>query len=52
MPDTAVASPPRPGGGQGGQPQGPGAIGQGLPGHPENYEEINVIGTGKSHFLL
>ena len=50
MPDTAVAAPPRPGGGQGGgQPQGAGAIGHGLR-DPENYEEINVIGTGKSPF--
>ena len=55
MPDTAVAAPPRPGGGQtGGQPQGAGAagaIGHGLR-DPENYEEISVIGNGKSRLTF
>lgn len=41
MPDTAVAPPPRTGGGSGGS-----GIGQMLR-DPDHYEEINVIGNGK-----
>ena len=44
MPDTAVAPPPRTGGGSGGS-----GIGQMLR-DPDHYEEINVIGNGKLNF--
>ena len=44
MPDTAVAPPPRTGGGSGGS-----GIGQ-LLRDPDHYEEINVIGNGKLNF--